>query len=105
MPDAFIDLGFARVDTDRRRRCGFPEVIFAEGKTAPQVAGIAQAVLQDSPVVLITRARLEHFEAVARDYPTAVWYERSRCITVQTSPFRAEAGKWAWSVREPAISP
>jgi hypothetical protein len=30
MPDdaSFVDLGFARVDLDRRRRTGFPEVIF-----------------------------------------------------------------------------
>ncbi|HKA08817.1 MAG TPA: 1-(5-phosphoribosyl)-5-amino-4-imidazole-carboxylate carboxylase, partial [Gemmataceae bacterium] len=27
------DLGFAQVDLDRRARCGFPEVIFCEGKT------------------------------------------------------------------------
>ena len=28
------DLGFASLDLDRRKRCGFPEVILAEGKTA-----------------------------------------------------------------------
>ena len=27
------DLGDAQVDLDRHRRCGFPEVVFAEGKT------------------------------------------------------------------------
>ena len=28
----FLDLGFARLDTDRRRRTGFPEVVFCQGK-------------------------------------------------------------------------
>ena len=38
MSELFVDLGFARVDTDRKRRCGFPEVIFGSGKTPSGVA-------------------------------------------------------------------
>ena len=30
---AIADVGEAQVDLDRHRRCGFPEVVFAEGKT------------------------------------------------------------------------
>src|SRR5438445_709025 len=30
---AVADLGYAQVDLQRRQRCGFPEVIFCEGKT------------------------------------------------------------------------
>ncbi|MCH6587602.1 MAG: hypothetical protein IH805_04720 [Proteobacteria bacterium] len=33
----FEDLGFAKVDHHRGVRCGFPEVIYAEGKTPEQV--------------------------------------------------------------------
>src|SRR5262249_22407981 len=32
--------GFANVDLHRRVRCGFPEVIFGQGKTPEQVASI-----------------------------------------------------------------
>ena len=53
----FTDLGFARVDTDRRRRCGFPEVIFGMGKTPAQVAEIARVILEQEPVLLVSRAR------------------------------------------------
>jgi NCAIR mutase (PurE)-related protein len=86
LPAAFVDLGFARVDTDRRRRCGFPEVVFAEGKTASQVQAIAQTILAHDPVLLVTRARGEHYEAVAEAFPHAVWHERARCITVEVTP-------------------
>ena len=92
MPD-FVDLGFARVDTDRRRRCGFPEVVFAQGKTPAQVAAIARTVLASSPVVLITRAGLEHFEAVTRKFPTAVWHEPARSITIETAPYPRSAAR------------
>ena len=45
MSEPFVDLGFARVDTDRKRRCGFPEVILRRSRRCRQagdaVAGIA----------------------------------------------------------------
>src|SRR5260221_378269 len=34
------DLGYAQVDLQRRQRCGFPEVIFCEGKTAEWIEGV-----------------------------------------------------------------
>jgi len=33
------ELGYAHVDLHRRERCGFPEVIFCEGKTCEWVEG------------------------------------------------------------------
>ena len=81
-PDGFTDLGFARVDTDRRRRCGFPEVVFGMGKTPEQVAGIAKAVLEKDTVLLVSRATEEQWHAVAAHFPEAVWHGSARCITV-----------------------
>jgi NCAIR mutase (PurE)-related protein len=83
MTDGFTDLGFARVDTDRRRRCGFPEVIFGIGKTPEQVAAIARTILKKEPVLLASRANAEQFEAVAAAFPEARWHESARCITVE----------------------
>lgn len=83
MADGFTDLGFARVDTDRRRRCGFPEVIFGLGKTPEQVGAIARAILKKDPVLLVSRATYEHFEAVLTAFPEAQWHREARCITVE----------------------
>ncbi len=82
-PGGFTDLGFARVDTDRRRRCGFPEVIFGPGKTPEQVAGIAKVILENEPVLLVSRATEEQWRAVAAYFPEAVWHGSARCITVE----------------------
>lgn len=82
-PGGFTDLGFARVDTDRRRRCGFPEVIFGPGKTADQVAGIAKVILESEPVLLVSRATEEQWRAVAAHFPEARWHATARCITVE----------------------
>src|SRR6185436_12412115 len=83
MADGFTDLGFARVDTDRRRRCGFPEVIFGRGKTPEQVAAIARAILKKDPVMLVSRATYEQYEAVLTAMPEARWHDVARCITVE----------------------
>lgn len=91
-PPTFVDLGFARVDTDRRRRCGFPEVIFCQGKTPEEVAAIARTILAHDPVVLGTRATPEHFAAVAAELPSAKYHARGRCIVVEREPLPRVGG-------------
>jgi hypothetical protein len=59
----FVDLGYARVDTQRRVRQGASEVIYGASKTPEQAVGIAKALLQNgSGCVMITRCPKETFE-------------------------------------------
>lgn len=52
----FEDLGFAKPDTHRALRQGTAEVIFGEGKTAEQISGIAEGLLESGQeTVIITR--------------------------------------------------
>ena len=44
----YEDLGFARVDHHRALRHGFPEVVFALGKTAEEVTAVAGRILTRS---------------------------------------------------------
>ena len=88
----FVDLGFARVDTDRKQRCGFPEVIYCEGKTPEDVAGISRTILKTDRVLLATRAGEEHFKAVAADFPNATYHARGRCIVVEQEPLPKNDG-------------
>src|SRR5512146_576797 len=52
----FEDLGFARVDHHRAIRQGFPEVILGIGKTAAQIAAIAERIARRGQSLLGTRA-------------------------------------------------
>jgi hypothetical protein len=81
-----VDLGYARVDIDRRRRCGFPEVIFGQGKTPGEVLGIARVIIERDGVVLISRAVSEQYSMIAAEFPNARWHERARCITIEQRP-------------------
>ncbi len=48
----YEDLGFAKVDNHRQLRRGFPEVIFGEGKTVPQIIAIMGRVASKRQPVL-----------------------------------------------------
>jgi NCAIR mutase (PurE)-related protein len=52
---AVADLGYAQVDLHRRQRCGFPEVIFCEGKTPEWVEGVVRRLAEAGQDCLATR--------------------------------------------------
>ena len=79
--DAIGHLGFARVDHDRARRCGFPEVILGRGKTPEQTAAIFAELARRADRVLATRATPEAHAAVRARVRRAVWHESAGAIT------------------------
>ena len=81
----FADLGFARVDTHRAVRQGFPEVVYGAGKTPEQVAEIVARLVPHGRV-LATRATLEQYEAVRQRVPEAVYHPEARAIRVGEFP-------------------
>jgi pyridinium-3,5-biscarboxylic acid mononucleotide synthase len=83
---SFTDLGFARVDTDRRARRGFPEVIFCAGKLPDQILHISRALLDSDGIVLGTRATPEHHQALIPELPDAHFHAVARCITIIRRP-------------------
>ena len=76
----FEDLGFAKVDHHRALRVGMPEVIFCQGKTPVQVAGIFEKLAKHKNNVLATRANREQFAAVKKKVRAARYEEKARAI-------------------------
>ena len=65
--DPFENLGYAKPDYHRQLRQGVPEVIFGQGKTPEQTAGIVAAMAaRGERDILITRMPEESAEAVAK---------------------------------------
>ncbi len=79
----FESLGFATVDHHRALRCGFPEVIFCQGKTTSHAARIFDTLAETGANVLATRARRKHYDKVASRHPNAVFHKLARCITLR----------------------
>lgn len=77
------DMGFAELDHHRELRQGFPEVVYAEGKTKEQVGSILKSLYHNSNGNLIaTRANREKYEYTLRFVPDAQYDENSRMIYV-----------------------
>ncbi|WP_435170341.1 nickel pincer cofactor biosynthesis protein LarB [Paenibacillus glycanilyticus] len=67
----FENLGFAKVDHHRKKRQGFPEIVYGEGKSAEQIIGIAKALQAQNHEVLITRVsreKADQIRVVCSDY-------------------------------------
>lgn len=61
---AYEEMGFAKVDTNRELRSGFPEVVFCEGKTDEHLLAIYQKLYDENGKVFGTRANREQYELV-----------------------------------------
>jgi NCAIR mutase (PurE)-related protein len=66
-----VDLGFAHVDLHRHQRCGFPEVIFCEGKSCEWVEAVVRKLVEAGQDCLATRVSPEQAEHLARQFPQA----------------------------------
>lgn len=79
----FEDAGFVKIDHHRGLRLGFPEVIYAAGKTPAQVAAIFERMAAKGSNVLATRANEQCYEAVTLYVPSAKYYPEARIISLQ----------------------
>ena len=79
----YQDLDFARVDHHRPLRTGFPEIVFGQGKTPEQVAGIVQSLAGRGNPVLVTRTDHVAHEAVKGLVPQASFHEGASAIVVR----------------------
>lgn len=83
-----LDLGFARLDTDRAARTGDPEVVYGAGKTPGQVVEILGSLHAAHPdrAVLATRLSAEVLDAVVAAHPDAVPDPVARAVTLGPLP-------------------
>ncbi|MDQ2766626.1 MAG: nickel pincer cofactor biosynthesis protein LarB [Gemmatimonadota bacterium] len=70
LPDT-ESLSFATIDHHRALRQGFPEVVFAAGKTVDQMLTIASHLNRDGEGFLITRVQPEMWGPLSDEFPTA----------------------------------
>lgn len=70
-PWSYLEAGTAKIDRDRKRRRGLPEVIYCEGKRPDQVREIYERLAAAGEAVFGTRASTAHAEAVRASLPSA----------------------------------
>ena len=84
MDSGFEDLGFARLDTGRKERTGFPETVFCQGKEDSFLREIFKRLYEKNGEVLGTRASAAQFEVVKAVLPEVRYDAVSRLLTIQS---------------------
>jgi NCAIR mutase (PurE)-related protein len=83
---AYEDIAYAHIDHHRSLRKGFPEVIFGEGKTADQIAGIMEKMQNQENIILVTRVDQKKADIVLSRFPPAVYHADARMIVLELNP-------------------
>ena len=82
MKHDYVEMGFAKIDTDRKRRTGFPEVVFCEGKTDEFLVSIYKKMVEDEGSAFGTRATEHQYEIVKNALPAAEYDKVGRILMV-----------------------
>lgn len=69
--EKLAELGYATLDLERQQRCGFPEVVFAEGKTKEWVEGAVRRLREAGQDCFVTRVNEEQSHHLAACFPEA----------------------------------
>lgn len=75
------DLDFSKVDLERQKRTGYPEVIYGEGKTVDQIVAIMRALHTNHQNILATRILPEQAAGIQKALPNVTYHETARCMT------------------------
>jgi NCAIR mutase (PurE)-related protein len=90
---AMADLGFANVDLHRPERCGFPEIIFSQGKTCEWVEAVVRKLAEAGQDCLATRVSPEQAEHLARAFPQAEQDRLARTFWLPAGPPKEPSGQ------------
>ena len=89
----YEDLGFAKIDTHRTIRTGYPEVIYSKGKTTTQILKILKAMSNHNQNILATKADKETYNAIKNQYPDAEYNEPAKTIVIKKQTLKPKKGK------------
>lgn len=79
----FEDLGFAKIDTHRALRKGFPEVILCPGKSIGQIEKIVDSMVKRGSDCVATRASEKIYKAIKKRFSNCKYYKEGRIISIQ----------------------
>ena len=90
----FEEMGYAKLDTHRKMRSGFAEVIFCSGKADDHLLNIFGKLYEEDGEVMGTRASQHQYEMIKAAYPEVQYDEISRIIKIE-KPDKKRVGKIA----------
>lgn len=87
------ELGFAQVDLARQERCGFPEVIFCQGKTAEWVEAVFERLKDAGQDCLATRVTADQAQYLRPKFSAAEFNSVARTLWLPRPGRPTSAGR------------
>lgn len=79
----YEELGYAKLDTDRKKRTGFAEVVFCSGKANEQLLEIYKRIYESEGEVLGTRATQVQYEWLKKEFPEIMYDPESKILKIE----------------------
>lgn len=76
----FEDLNHSKIDIQREKRTGFPEIVYGESKTAEQIIDILESLEKNTDAILITRINHAKAEEVAQFSPDLKYHPTAQLM-------------------------
>ena len=74
--------GSVTPDLDRKRRCGYPEVIYGTDKSPDAIRKVAEALLADNDEILVTRVTPEQVRTLSEMFTFTRWSHIGRTLRI-----------------------
>lgn len=84
----YEDLGYAKIDHNRKERLGVSEVVFCQGKPDEFLSKIYNTIYKEDGEVLGTRATKEQYELVKKDIPNVEYDNISKILKIEKKKVR-----------------
>lgn len=81
--EPFEEMGYAKLDTHRKLRSGFPEVVFCSGKTEEHLLHIYKKLYEENGEILGTRASREQYEILKKELPEVEYDPLSKILKIE----------------------
>ena len=81
--EPFEEMGYAKIDSHRKMRSGFAEVVFCQGKRDEFLLEIFQRIYKDEGEVMGTRASLAQYELLHKELPQVTYDPVSRILKIE----------------------
>jgi NCAIR mutase (PurE)-related protein len=88
----YENLGFAKIDTHRMIRKGFPETIYCQGKTIPQIIKIIENMEKNKHNIFATKANDKIFSEIKKIFSEARYNKQAKTITIEKYPVKKKKG-------------
>lgn len=78
----YLDIGFAKLDLNREKRVGFPEVVYGKGKTVEQIIEIVKSLYKYHSMAVVTKVNQDIASSLTSCQLPVKYYPQAKIILV-----------------------